>query len=71
MREAIMYLETFIWCWIHLHPGYLLRKLAKLLGLAALVLIPLIYINVDLVKRGGKPAAPSIELQVSQQDLAH
>jgi hypothetical protein len=63
-----MYLEAFIWCWVHLHPGYLLRTLAKRLGLAALILIPLIYINVDLVKRGFKPSTPSIELQVSQQD---
>lgn len=66
-----MYLETFIWCWVHLHPGYLLRRLAKRLGLAALVLIPLIYINVDLVRKGFKPATPSMELQVSQQDWAH
>ncbi|CAL1240124.1 hypothetical protein [Candidatus Methylocalor cossyra] len=65
-----MYLEAFIWSWIHLHPGYVLKKSAQLLGLAALILIPLLYVNADLVKRGFKPTPPSFQLEVSQPATA-
>lgn len=61
-----MYLETFIWCWIHLHPGHVLRTLAKLIGLAALVLIPLLYLHVDMLKKGFTPSRPSFSIQASQ-----
>jgi hypothetical protein len=61
-----MSLEAFIWCWINLHPIHVLRTLAKLLGLAALILIPLLYVNVDLARQGFKPTPPRLELQVSQ-----
>ncbi len=63
-----MYLETFIWSWVHLHPGYIFRRLMRFLGLAALVLIPLFYSNVYLTKQGFKPSSPSLELQASTQD---
>jgi uncharacterized membrane protein YGL010W len=65
-QEADMSLEFFIWCWIHLHPGHVLRTTAKLLGLAALVLIPLLFLNVHMLKMGFTPQRPSFEIQVSQ-----
>jgi hypothetical protein len=61
-----MYLEAFIWSWINLHPGFVLKKLAKLMALAALVLLPLLYINVDMARKGFAPAPPRMELQVAQ-----
>ena len=57
-----MLFECYIWCWIHLHPGHVLRKLAKLFGLAALVLIPLLYLNVDMARKGFMPLPPSTEV---------
>lgn len=63
-----MTLEAYIWCWVHLHPGYLLRKLAKFLGLAALILIPLLYVNVELIKRGMKVDSPSFEIELNKPD---
>lgn len=63
-----MYLEAYIWCWVHLHPGYLLRKLAKFMGLAALILIPLFYANLELVKRGFVPKPPSFEIQEAAEE---
>ncbi len=66
-----MYLEAFIWSWVHLHPGYMLRKTAKFLGLAALVLIPLFYSNVYLIKQGHKPTSPSLHIQSSPESIPH
>lgn len=63
-----MLLETYIWCWIHLHPGHVLRTVAKLLGLAALVLLPLFFLNVHMVKMGFTPQRPSFEIRVSQPE---
>jgi hypothetical protein len=64
-----MYLEAYIWCWIHLHPGYLLRQTAKFLGLAALILVPLFYSNVYLAKQGFTPSSPSLHIQASPDTL--
>jgi hypothetical protein len=60
----IMFFECYTWCWIHLHPGHVLRTLAKLFGLAALVLIPLLYLNVDMARKGFTPLSPNTELHV-------
>jgi hypothetical protein len=60
-----MYLETFIWCWIHMHPYYVLRRLATLLALAAMVLGPLLYLNVDMVRKGHQIRAPSLQIQAA------
>ena len=61
-----MALESFIWCWIHLHPYYVLQRLARLLLLAAMVLIPLLYINVDMVRKGFQLTPPKTEIQVAR-----
>lgn len=71
MRMMNMLLECYIWCWIHLHPGYVLRKLAKLLGLAALVLLPLLYLNVDMARKGFTPVSPSTELHVDKPETGY
>jgi hypothetical protein len=64
-----MVLEIYIWSWIHLHPGHLLRKTAKYLGLAALVLIPLFYSNIYLIRQGFKPTPPSLHMQASSEQF--
>ncbi|MGZ8242336.1 hypothetical protein [Methylomagnum sp.] len=64
-----MYLEAFIWSWINLHPGFVLKKLAKLMALAALVLLPLLYINVDMARKGFTPTPPRLELQVAHEPI--
>jgi hypothetical protein len=60
-----MFVEIFVWSWINLHPIHLLKKSAVLLGLAALVLLPLIYVNIDLIKKGFRPASPSFNIEVN------
>ncbi|WP_125469012.1 hypothetical protein [Methylomagnum ishizawai] len=66
-----MYLEAFIWSWVHLHPGYLLRQTAKFLGLAALILLPLFLSNIYLVKQGFTPTAPSFHIEASPDEIPH
>jgi hypothetical protein len=61
-----MLLDAYVWCWINLHPIHMLRSAAKLLGLAALLLIPLLYLNVNLARNGFTPSPPRPELQISQ-----
>jgi hypothetical protein len=60
-----MRVNAYLWCWINLHPGYVLRKLAILFGLAVLVMGPLLYLNVDLVKKGMTLSAPRHELKIA------
>lgn len=60
-----MALEIYLWCWMHLEPRYAARKGAKLFGLAALALGPLIYVNMDMSSHGFKPPAPSLTIQAS------
>lgn len=60
-----MALEAFIWCWINLHPYFVLRRLAYLLGLAAILLIPLIYINADMVRQGYQLMTPRAEMRLA------
>jgi hypothetical protein len=61
-----MLLEAYIWCWINLHPFYVLRRVARLLGLAALIILPLLYVNADLVRKGFNISPPRTHIQASQ-----
>jgi len=63
-----MVLEIYLWCWMHLEPRYAAKRGAKLLGLAVLALAPLIYVNIDMTRHGFKPSAPSLTIQVGQQN---
>jgi hypothetical protein len=61
-----MYLEAFLWCWVNWHPYYSTLKLAKLLAMAALILVPLLFVNVDLALKGHPPVTPRLELGAPQ-----
>ncbi len=61
-----MLVEIYIWSWIHLHPTHVRRKLARFLALSAIILLPLLALNLTLVKRGFMPQKPSLEINLSQ-----
>ncbi|MBP1149946.1 MULTISPECIES: hypothetical protein [Methylocaldum] len=63
-----MVLEIYLWCWMHLEPRHAAKRGAKLLGLAVLVLAPLIYANVEMTGQGFKPSTPSLTIEVGQKD---
>jgi hypothetical protein len=56
---------------MHLEPRYAAKRGAKLLGLATLVLAPLIYVNIDIHRQGFKISAPSLMIQVDEHDSGH
>ena len=63
-----MMLELYVWSWLHLHPHHVLKQTAKFIGLSVLILLPLLAMNVALVKRGMSLKSPSFEINMSQSD---
>lgn len=61
-----MLVEIYIWSWIHLHPTHVRKKLARFLVLSAVILLPLLALNLTMVKRGFMPQKPSPEINLSQ-----
>ena len=61
-----MMLELYVWAWLHLHPVHVRRVLARFLLMSALILVPLLALNISLVKRGFSPQTPSREINLSQ-----
>lgn len=61
-----MLLEIYIWSWINLHPRHLARRLTQLAVMSALILLPLLALNVVMVKRGFVPDRPGLEIDLSQ-----
>lgn len=56
---------------MHLHPVHVMKQTAKMLGLSALILLPLLYLNVQFVRKGFKAAQPSFSLNAAQEDEIH
>jgi hypothetical protein len=61
-----MMVEIYIWSWVHLHPAHVRRTLVRLLGISAIILLPLLALNLTLIKRGFTPQTPSLEINLSQ-----
>lgn len=59
-------LEIFVWSWLHLHPTHIRRVLARFLILSMLVLVPLVALNLSLIKRGHAPEVPSFNIAQGQ-----
>lgn len=60
-------LEVYVWSWMHLHPAHVRRVLTRLLLISILVLLPLLALNLSLIKRGHTPKTPSFNISESQQ----
>lgn len=61
-----MWVEIHVWSWLHLHPAYVRRKLARFLGLSIIILLPLLAVNLMMMKRGFMPQRPSLEINLGQ-----
>jgi hypothetical protein len=68
--EDIMTLEIFLWGWVHFHPVHSLKRGGRLLLIAAIILLPLLYMNVSLARQGFKISAPSFNLQVAHSSAS-
>jgi hypothetical protein len=51
-----MHLEVFVWLWTRFGPGEVVSKCVKGLGLAAIIIVPLVLTNVQLHKYGFRPS---------------
>jgi hypothetical protein len=58
-----MLLELFLWAWPRLYLPYILRRGGYLLGLAVLLVGPLVYVNVDLIRKGFKPSHAGLHIE--------
>ncbi len=59
----MMLLETYLWLWPRMRLGHLLKRWAYLLGLAVLLIGPLVYVNVDLIRQGFKPSQARLQIE--------
>jgi hypothetical protein len=64
--EQVMLIDIYVWSWIHLHPVHVRRVITRFLLLSALILAPLLLLNITLVKRGFSPQTPSLEINLNQ-----
>ncbi len=64
-----MHLELYIWTWIHLHPRHVMRRLTFLLGISILILGPLLYLNVSMVRKGFELVKPGLEINLNNATL--
>ncbi len=61
-----MMLELYVWSWMHLHPGHVLKTLGRFLLLSVLILLPLFALNRAIIQRGFMPDMPSREIHLSK-----
>jgi hypothetical protein len=65
-KGTLMVMEIYIWLWTRFDPKACLKKAARRLGLAALFIVPLIFANFDLIKRGFHPSEPGPTVHIGQ-----
>lgn len=58
-----MLLDFYLWLWPQMSARYLLKRCGYLLGLAILLIGPLVYVNVDLIRQGFKPSRASLNIE--------
>lgn len=61
-----MWVETYVWLWMHFDAKLWLRKMLRRLGLALLFIVPLLYLNIDLIKKGYRPSQTGLTIRVGQ-----
>ena len=64
-----MILELYLWLWPRMQLRYCLRRGGYLLGLALLFIGPLIYVNVDLIRKGFKPSQAGLTIESSHEQV--
>lgn len=61
-----MWIETYVWLWTHFDARIWMRTILRRLGLALLFILPLLYLNVDLIKKGYRPSQTGLTIRVGQ-----
>lgn len=58
-----MLLDLYLWLWPQMGVRYLLKRFGYLFGLALLLIGPLLYVNVELIRQGFKPSRASLSIE--------
>lgn len=61
-----MLLETYLWLWPRMQLRHLAKRGAYLMGLTLLLIGPLIYVNVDLIRQGFKPSQARLHIEADR-----
>lgn len=61
-----MLLDIYLWLWPRMQARYLARRTAYLLGLALVLIGPLLYLNVDLIRQGFKPSRAGLHIEADR-----
>ena len=61
-----MLLDLYLWLWPRMDLPYLLKRTGYLMGLTVLFIGPLLYVNVDLIRKGFKPSQTSLNIEASR-----
>lgn len=64
-----MILDFYLWLWPRMQLRYCLRRGGYLLGLALLLIGPLLYVNVDLIRKGFKPSKAGLNIESSHEQV--
>lgn len=66
-----MILELYLWLWPRMQLRYCLKRGGFLLGLALLLIGPLLYVNIDLIRKGFKPSKAGLSIESSQESVKY
>jgi hypothetical protein len=56
-------LEFYLWLWPRMQLRYCLKRGGYLLGLTLFLIGPLMYVNVDLIRKGYKPSQAGLSIE--------
>lgn len=65
-----MLLELYLWAYPRINPRYLIRRGGYLLGLAVLLVGPLLYVNIDLIRKGFRPSQAGLQIGADSSSRA-
>lgn len=58
-----MIIDIYLWLWPRMNVGHLLKRAGYLLGLSVLLIGPLLYVNIDLIRQGFKPSQAGLHIE--------
>lgn len=64
-------LDLYLWLWPRMQLRYCLKRGAYLFGLALLFIAPLLYVNVDLIRKGFKPSQAGLSIEGSHEAIRY
>lgn len=61
-----MILELYLWLWPKMNRKHVLKRVSYLFGLALMLIGPLLYMNVELIRQGFKPSQAKLSIEADR-----